>query len=74
MDGDVLNYAEETIQLDGAFRRGPFFIGFLQVVGAMLLAAGVAMVSLPWGIAVLGCLMMIFGIAIEKDQRGRRAS
>lgn len=74
IDVDELGeFAESSEMLDVAFRRGPFFVGMLQVLGALVAAGGVAMMSLPWGIVVLGCLMMIFGIAIEKDQRGKGA-
>lgn len=80
MDGDELtettiedmeiHYAEETKALDVAIGHTlDFLVGFLQVGGALALAGGVAMVSLPVGIAVLGCLMLIFGIAIERGQR-----
>lgn len=77
IDVDEIVHSEDSKAIDatvaGANGLIDIVVGFLQVLGALAVAGGVAMVSLPWGVVVLGCLMMIFGIAIEKDQRGKRA-
>lgn len=41
----------------------------LQIVGAVLLVAGVVMWSLPLGLVVAGLVAGLFGIAVERDGR-----
>lgn len=66
---DDLEAIDRTVEQSTALIN--FLIGFLQTAGALLIVSGVAMVSLAAGICVLGCLMLIFGIAIERGRNAR---
>ena len=41
----------------------------LQVAGAVFVAVGASMIYLPAGFVVAGISMLVFGLAVEREER-----
>lgn len=41
----------------------------LQIVGAVFVAIGASMIYVPAGFVVAGVAMLVFGLAVEREER-----
>lgn len=42
---------------------------WLQIVGAVFVTVGVSMIYLPAGLIVAGAALLLFGLAVEREER-----
>lgn len=67
IDGNL----DDVEELFRKTRRPRLVYALLQILGAITFTTGLMLVSVAVGLCVLGCLMILFGVAIERGLYAR---